>query len=303
VNERRSRNLDTVLAAAAAAPLPEEQDERVLADVLTMFHTAGLAADAGVGVTDPITAFSPVESGSPSATTRDARHPRHTPRFQLAVKCTVAFGLVLGAGIALAGAGVLPSPVQSFAHDVFGGIGVPGPSPNSTPPHGTSSASATPSTALSTSPNAAPSASASRLNGAGGSTTGAPGVSSASPSTAEASLYTLCTEVVGSGNGWKTTMSSQDQARLIAAAGAENKVHQYCAQVVKSGPAATPSTDGSGSTGAASPAPSATKTKGKGDSSGNGTGSDSVLRSGSTGSGTAASETPSPDPSTSAQTR
>lgn len=282
MNERRSRNLDTVLAAAAAPPLPEEQDERVLADVLTMFNTAGIAAQAGVAATEPITALSPVEPvtgpGGPA--------PRRASRFPLAVKCTAAFGVFLGASIAIGSAGILPSPVQSFVHSVFGGIGVPGPSPG-TAPSGNQSARATPSITPSAGPDSLASASAAGQGGAGGAVTTAPGVSSASPNVAEASLYTLCTKVVGSGNSWKTTMSSQDQTRLVAAAGAENKVHEYCAHLVQSGATATSGSGGSAPT----PAPSATKTKGKGK------GKSAAARRLST-----TSATPSPDPSTSAHT-
>lgn len=267
MNERRSRNLDTVLAAAAAPPLPEEEDAQALATVLTMFNTAGAAAEAGVAQTEPITALSPIESG-----TLPGDRPRPSNRrFQLLVKCAVVFGLFLGASIAIASTGILPSPVQSFVHHMFGGIGVPGPSPKGSPGGGNISASATPSTGVSASPDSVASASASGLNGAGAPTTGAPGAggSAASPSAAEASLYSLCTQVMGSGNSWTTTMSAADQARLVTAAGSKNKVHSYCAHLLKSGAGATPSSGTSGSTDTPSPTPSPTKTKGKGAGSGN----------------------------------
>src|SRR5947209_556803 len=128
MNERRSHNLDTVLAAAAAPPLPEEEDARALADVLTMFNTAGAAAADGVAATEPITALSPIES----AMQTNGRPTRSSRRFQLAVKCTAVFGIFLGTSIAIASTGMLPSPVQSFVHHMFGGIGVPGPAPKAT---------------------------------------------------------------------------------------------------------------------------------------------------------------------------
>lgn len=269
MNERRSRNLDTVLAAAAAPPLPEEEDAQALANVLTMFNTAGVAAEAGVAPTEPITALSPIESETLPG---DRLRPDNR-RFQLLVKCAVVFGLFLGASIAIASTGILPSPVQSFVHHMFGGIGVPGPAPKGTPGGGNISASATPSTGVTTGPGSIASASASG-NGAGAPTTSAPGGggTSASPSAAEASLYTLCTQVMGSGNSWTTTMSAADQARLIAAAGKKNKVHAYCAHLLNSGADATPSSGTSGSTDTPSPTPSPTKTKGKGQGKGTGGG-------------------------------
>src|SRR5947209_6507640 len=258
MNERRSHNLDTVLAAAAAPPLPEEEDARVLATVLTMFNTAGAAAEAGVASTEPITARSPIES----ETQPGVSSPRRSPRFQLAMKCALVFAVFVGTSIAVASAGILPSPVQSFVHNVFGGIGVPGPSPDTTPPGGNASASATPSAIPSPGPDSAASSSAAGSGGAGSSASSAPGVSSASPGTTEASLYTLCTQVKNSGNGWKSTMSAHDQARLVAAAGAVNKVHAYCNNLLKSAADATPSSGTANSTNTMSPAPQPTKTKG-----------------------------------------
>ncbi|HZP53767.1 hypothetical protein [Actinocrinis sp.] len=245
MNERRSRNLDTVLAAAAAPPLPEEEDAQALANVLTMFHTAGIAAEAGVAATEPVTAHSPVESTTPG----DAPAVRSTPRVSFMTKCALAFVFVLGASIAISSTGVLPSPVQSFVHHMFGGIGVPAPPPtrNSSTPSGagTGSAPTNPLPTVSTGPDSVASASASHANGAGAPTTSAPGAgvsAAASPSATEASLYTLCTQVKGSGNSWKTTMSAQDQARLVAAAGGENKVHAYCNQLLKSGTSSSDTT-------------------------------------------------------------
>ncbi len=263
MNERRSRNLDALLAAAAAPPLEEERDERALAEVLTMFNTAGAAAKAGIGTAEPITAFSPVEPVEQA----DPRAQRRAQRARLVVKCAAVLAIFTGTGIAAASAGILPAPVQSFVHHVLGGIGVPGPSPGSTPGGGVSaSASAGPS--LSTGPGSA--ASPATSNGAGGGATGTPNAA-ASPSAGEASLVTLCTEVQGSGNSWQSTMSAPDQARLIAAAGSANKVHAYCAQLLRSsdGAAATPSAISSGSADTASPAPSATATHGKGKDTGN----------------------------------
>lgn len=254
MNETRSRNLDTVLAAAAAPPLPEEEDARDLANVLTMFHTAGVAVEAGVATTEPITALSPIEGQGAQS---DVRSVRGAPRLSFMMKCAVAFVFVLGASIAISSTGMLPSPVQSFVHHVFGGIGVPAPSRNGGTPSGNGSAPANPGTTVSTGPKSIASASAlasaSSVNRAGAPATSAPGagVATASPSATEASLYTLCTQVKGSGNSWKTTMSTQDQARLVAAAGAENKVHAYCNQLLKS---STSSSD----TTTVTPSPSAT---------------------------------------------
>lgn len=266
MNERRSRNLDTVLAAAAAPPLPEEEDARVLANVLTMFHTAGVAVEAGVATTEPITALSAIESEGEGAAQRDVRSARRGPRFQLAVKGALVLAVFVGTSIAVASTGILPSPVQSFVHHMFGGIGVPGPTPESSPPSSGSATSSTPTTAVSPGSGSPASASAAGPGAPGSSASSAPGVSSASPGTTQASLYTLCTEVKGSGNSWKTTMSAQDQARLVAAAGGVNKVHAYCNALLKSGAGAAPSSGTAGGTDTVSPSPSPTKTKGNSNS-------------------------------------
>jgi hypothetical protein len=196
----------------------------------------------------------------------------------------VVLAAFVGTTIGVASTGILPSPVQSFVHNMFGGIGVPGPTPDSSAPSTNASASATPSPLPSPGPDSPASSSAAGRGGPGATSSSGPGASSASPNAAEASLYTLCTQVKGSGNSWKTTMSAQDQARLVAAAGGEKKVHAYCNALLNSGADATPSSGTSGSTDTTTPSPSPTKTKGKGNANGNGNGtSDSATQSGVAG--------------------
>lgn len=264
MNEKRSRGLGSVLAAAAARPLPEEQDERALAAVLATFSAAGAAERAGAGLTAPITALSPVEPDTMADRTGREAARRRSRRVRLVLQGAALFAIFAGTGIAAASTGILPSPVQSFVHTVFGGIGVPGPAQNGTPGNGLS-ASATPTAGPGAAPDSSASSSASGLNdvgGVGGGATSAP-AASASPGASEASLATLCGEVVGGGNSWRTTMNAPDQARLIAAAGSANKVHAYCAQLLHSpgGADATPSSGGSGGSGAGgdtSPSPGST---------------------------------------------
>lgn len=264
MNEKRRRGLDAVLAAAAAPPLAREQDELALAAVLATYGAAGDAARAGVGMTEPITPLSPL--GSPAPAAPAAR--RRSRGARLALQAAALFAICAATGITAASTGILPSPVQSFVHHVFGGVGVPGPSPDGTPTSA-QSASAKPTAVPGVGPDAAATSPASGPGGVGGTATNGPAASS-SPDASEASLETLCGEVQGSGNSWTTTMSAQDQARLIAAAGSRNKVHSYCAHLLRSsgGATPTPSAAGSGGSNAAS-APSATPSptshgKGKG---------------------------------------
>jgi hypothetical protein len=269
VNERRNRNLNAVLAAAAAAV--GEQDTRVLADVLTAFRAAGAAMEAGVAVTEPITALSPVGPVAGGM----ARSDRRTRRRLVAMQFAAVAAIVMGTGLAGAGAGILPSPVQSFVHHVLGGIGVPGPSPDSTPGNRLS-ASAVPSA---TSGNGA-GADASSASGLGGAASPAPTPEASSSAAELASLGTLCSEVRSSGDAWTTAMSGPEKARLIAAAGSERKVKSYCAHLLhdsgttggsagSSGATAAPSDGGSRPTDSASPAPTATTTRGRGKGTGN----------------------------------
>jgi hypothetical protein len=188
VRRRRDRELAAVLAAANAAY--GRPDERELAVLLALFNAPGPG---------------PVGGAAPKARPSTSRAAASRPGWatgRLVVKCSAAFVLAAGCGVAAAGAGVLPNPVQQLAHDVLGGVGVP---PPRTPgaDGGTSSATAS-----------APSG-------------------SASPSAAAlAALTPLCEAVAQDGNAWRAALAKDEQATLVAAAGGEQKVVAYCARLL-----------------------------------------------------------------------
>lgn len=238
---KANRELDALLAAAAAAPF--DQDERALDAVLAAFNAAGADGDAE---TETKTEGSTV-GGAGRTTGRGRVRAVRLPWLpgRLVTQCTAILVVITGGSVAMASAGVLPRPVQQFAHFVLGRVGVPAPRKNDVAPTG----SPTPSTAPSQLPS--PSASASP-------TAGAP---SATPQAAAASLSALCTQVVQTnGNQWRKILSAADQATLVAAAGKQNKVAAFCADLL-AGPAA-----GAATSPAVGPSasPSATKTHGKG---------------------------------------
>jgi hypothetical protein len=234
VTRRRNPELTAVLAAAGVAHGEQdprgERYERDLAAVLAAFN----AADS-----DPLDGVAP---GARAGASRPKRVPG-----RLAVKCAAALVIAAGGSVAAAGAGVLPSPVQQFAHHVLGGIGVPGPRKPGTgtaPSRGaTSSATAR---AMAT-PRTTPAA-----------VSGSPSAVSATSTVVE----TLCGTVVHAGNSWRSDVSKADRAILVAAAGSQQKVLAYCTSLLAgtSSAAATPSA-ASGATSAAA-TPAATKTHG-----------------------------------------
>jgi hypothetical protein len=207
--------LATLLAAAGAAPL--EQNEWELAAVLAVFRVSvpGLGgATAGIERAEPC-------------------RPGWTAG-RLLVKCAVAFALATGCGVVAAGAGVLPGPVQQFAHDVLGGVGVPAPGTPGTASSGGSTASAT-----------------ATVNGTGGS-------ASPSPDAATATLEALCGQVAHDGSDWLGGLTGDDQATLSAAAGGEQKVVSYCARLLAGSSKATAASSPGAASASASPGAAAT---------------------------------------------
>lgn len=250
--DNRERNLDALLAAAGAPAYPEEHDELALDVVLTAFNAAGTADASDDGY-----------AASTAAGERVARNPRSARNERPAwtgrrgslvlVRSAALIVIAIGSGVAAAAAGILPVPVQSMAHHVLGGIGVPAPSDSGGGSTPSSPVSASRSATQGPHTTATPSGSAS--TGSGG------GIFQTPSAEESASLQGLCVQVLLSGSSWKQDLSGQDVALLIATAGKEKKVVGYCQNLLAPDQQAT-----------TTPAPSATASNGQGDGNGNGDG-------------------------------
>ncbi|MGH3416164.1 MAG: hypothetical protein ACRDVE_00855 [Actinocrinis sp.] len=234
--------LDALLAAAAAPAVGDELDENELEVVLATFTAAGAATTTTDG-------------------RRRARRPWFTARpTRLAVRSAVAIFAVAASGIAVASAGILPTPMQSFAHNMLHGVGVPGPSDASPPaaasaPPVVSITSTLPPSQFTERPTATPHSSVT-ADGQGGGSTIRP-----------ASMLDLCGRVAADPKGWQSTMSAADRQRLITVAGKVNKVKHYCETLI-AGAAHNGGAPTVGSTGTSS-----SNSQGNGNGNGNGGGS------------------------------
>jgi hypothetical protein len=269
VKRKRNQDLADLLAAAGATPsTPDEPGAPVESGALNASssryrrtspdsrHERDLAL---APILAAFTAAAPPTEKAPSAPTSPS-HLRHLPSrpprrlpTPLLVKCAAASVLATGCAVAAASAGVLPSPVQQFAHKVLGGIGVPPPGTPNTVPNGGVTAWTTPTPA----PTATP-----RLTHGSVPT---PPWQPPSPSAEPAKLTALCATVAEHGDPWRNEVSKDDRAALIAAAGGEPKVLSYCAALLAHPPSATApppagapgTTTAVPATAAASPDPSA----------------------------------------------
>ncbi|MBS2963507.1 hypothetical protein KGA66_10650 [Actinocrinis puniceicyclus] len=272
MNERRSRNLDAVLAAAAAPAYADERNEQAFAAVLTAFREAGTELGTAERRAEALIPAPRTSAEEPARRARQRALQRGgSHSLRLAAQYAAVLGIFVGAGTAAASAGILPSPMQSFAHQILGGLGVPGPSPESSPSGGsTASASPDPSATA-----GGPQAGSTSGTEPGEQTAGTPAPSGPATQTA---LQSLCGQVVSSEGNWRKVLSGQDKAQLIAAAGSEKKVYQYCTDLLNlsGGAGATPATTPAEKTGGPSPStgpnqenvptpqPSSTSTHGKG---------------------------------------
>lgn len=260
------RDLDALLAAAGAPAFPEEQDEQALQTVLAAFDAAGSVELAGAG----------------AARGRPARPKRRMAT--MIARCAAALCVVTGSGVAVASAGILPMPVQSLAHHIFGGIGVPAPKTGGTSRATTAvpSPTAAPTTqpghvTATTSPTVGPSITATATANTTTTDTASASSAPASPSGQDTTtLLELCGQVIGHGDGWETGLSQQDLAVLTAAADGEDKIVPYCAHLLKAAhedtattttpaPPSTPANAANGaSSGPATPSADATTAQGNG---------------------------------------
>jgi len=211
VTRTRVKEVAALLATADATP--GERDERDLAAVLAVFNAAVPGAgDVGAQV----------------------QHAPRRPEWvtgRLVAKCAAAFVLATGCGVAAAGAGVLPTPVQQFAHDVLGDAGVPAPR----------------------TPGAAVTGGATATISAGG------GSALPSSNASSTTLVALCTTAEQAGGSWRSAVSKADRATLAAAAGDEQNVLSYCAALLASSPTASAAPSAAAS---ATASPDATDTRG-----------------------------------------
>lgn len=219
---RDNRQLSALLAAAAAPPFT--QSEQDLVPVLAAFR----AAADGV-----------VHSRTARGDGAGVR-PRRMMTGRLSVTCAAVCLLTVGGGVAVANAGVLPGPVQQFAHDVFGAPAPGGPG--------------------------APLVVGSTASAPVAGTPTASGAVPPSPAASSATVAVLCERVARGGKNWRKELTGAERVSLAAAAGGEGKVVSYCAHVM-AGSAQATATDtawtsvGSGS---ASASPDASATHGVG---------------------------------------
>jgi hypothetical protein len=213
----RGTDLEVAEVLAAARAPTYDQDERVLARVLVAFNAAG--------------------TGLAAAPARLGRHSGRSVR--PAAKVAAAVALATGCGVAVAGLGVLPTPVQRLAHDVLGGVGIPAPDKPDVE-RGAGTAASTP-------------------------TSGGSGVVSPRPSATTAhDLTTLCETVANNLGDWRGHLDASDRAALIAAAHGEPKVAHYCTRLLRPGAAKTTPAPTPSGTATASPSAQPNATHGVG---------------------------------------
>ena len=236
MKKRRDPDLAALLAAAAAPDPERDGDERGLEAILAAYREA---ADAPVRQADTMGAV----ATEPAAPRRTANRVPGGRRFTLAlaVKCAAVLTVVAGAGVAAASVGVLPAPMQQFAHDYFGGVGIPAPPTAAASANATFRASASrPAT-----PNPTP------------LPTGSASASPLQPTPKE--LIALCEVVVRAGDGWQSDLDKTQRDLLTTAAHGNSNVVPYCDALIANGGASAP---------AGTPSPSVST--GNGDGNGDG---------------------------------
>jgi len=238
MKKRRDPDLAALLAAAAAPDPERDGDERGLEAILAAYREA---ADAPVREADMMGAV----EAEPAAPRRTANRVPARRRFTLAlaVKCAAVLTVVAGAGVAAASVGVLPGPMQQFAHDYFGGVGIPAPPTAAASANATSHASASRPATPNPTPVPAGSASASPLQ--------------ATPK----ELIALCEVVVRAGDSWRSDLDKAQRDLLTTAADGNSNVVPYCDALIAGGGASTP---------AGTPSPDASTGNGDGNGNGNG---------------------------------
>lgn len=236
-----------LLASAAAPPTAAECSQASLNRVLDAYRQAVISPTPSVAER--------AVAGSPGH-----RAQRRVGR-AMVVKFTGVLLVAAGTGAAAAGTDMLPASIQRVAHHYFGGLGVPAPSPDPGSPSAQAGTSPTPREIGSATPPAS--------------------------TTPISELIALCGEIPRGVKNWRTGLDAADQATLIAAAGADQNVTPYCAQLLANAGSATPSTTATGSD----------SSNGNGSNSGNGSPGASPTKSRS-GSHDAHSATPNPHPST-----
>ncbi|MBW8805796.1 MAG: hypothetical protein JF587_18395 [Catenulisporales bacterium] len=188
-----------------------------------------------------------------------ARHSSGMPmRRLLGVKAAAVAGALTVTGVAVAAeADVLPSPIQRVAHQMLGGVGVPDRDPGSQNPPTTASGgrSTTPGTphpsggsdggptssGAHSGPNGGPDGT-SATGGGSGAVPGMPGGTSdasepGQSTSADSDVVTLCRAYAAQQAGTEGALTGHDRQRLAALAGGENKIAEFCSQILQSAPA------------------------------------------------------------------
>jgi hypothetical protein len=244
MKEERDPDLAALLAAAAAPGPGPDGDERGLEAILAAYRAA---VDAPVRETHMMSTveLEPVEAPAAGRGRASQGHRRFTRA--VAVKFAAVLVAFAGTGVAVASAGMLPTPIQRFAHTYFGGVGIPGP--NGIAP--TTAGSVTPLSTASRSGRAT----------AGPESSGTASASASPVQATPAELAALCEIVVEAGDSWRSDLDKAQRDLLVATAGGNSNVVTYCNQLVAGG---SPS--------ASAPAPGTTPTPSPGDGNGNGGG-------------------------------
>lgn len=184
--------LHALLTAAATLPAPDEFDPDESGQLNAVLAAYRRATDSTTRTTRATAGAGP----------RAAR--------LVLVKCAAVLFIIGGTGLAVASAGALPSPMQRFAHDYFGAMGVPAPSSSVAAASPWASGSPVGNSALSPSPQP----------------------SAAATSAANTQSAALCRTVAEDPQNWHAELSPSARTVLIDAAGGDQKVVSYCAVVV-----------------------------------------------------------------------
>jgi hypothetical protein len=187
------------------------------------------------------------DSGGGRTGTRSNRYAVALPlgRRTVVKLATLATTLTMTGVAVAAEANVLPQPIQHVAHQMLGGVGVPGPQPRryqptASGPGGLASSANTPQ------PSGSPGGRTTGDSAHGATPGSSPGQDSAFPD----KVIALCRAFTSDDGGHH--LSHAERGRLADLAGGESKIGDYCVRVLDSTDTGTPldptPSDGSSST-------------------------------------------------------
>lgn len=201
-------------AASTSAGRAHAEAESVSREaMLTAFRESAAAWESGAG--QRRTGGGTAAQKSVQKTARKAVGGRAAPR-ALVLRFATAVLLVCGVGVAAASAGVLPTGMQRIAHEYLGIGGVSAPS-TQVPASSAAAGGLTKGSSGSRNSNSAAAPSA---------------VIGAAPKSTDI-VVALCQRISqGRGSSWQSGLSTADQATLIAAAGNQDNVKDYCGRLL-----------------------------------------------------------------------